>query len=153
MTAVPALWTKHRGIAIGIASQWFIPGASADDVRQEALIALWVACGDYKPEQGVPFPSFARMVIQRRLASCLKVATRPGKRLLTESSREDWQLVSCDEQDARMALWDLVEATRTLTLLERTAVQRFVDGTYDSYDKRMDNALTRARRKLRAAAA
>ena len=58
MTA-PALWTKHRGIARGIARDFFLPGADRDDVRQEADIALWEAATHYRQELG-PFPTFAQ---------------------------------------------------------------------------------------------
>lgn len=72
---VPALWTKNRGIALGIAPEWRIPGLDPDDVRQEALIALWEAARCHDREKG-PFPPFARLVIQRRLRDLLQAATR-----------------------------------------------------------------------------
>ena len=75
MTAVPALWTKHRPIALAIARDWRIPGMDPDDVRQEALIALWEACRCHDKEKG-PFPPFARLVIGRRMRDLLQAATR-----------------------------------------------------------------------------
>jgi DNA-directed RNA polymerase specialized sigma24 family protein len=71
----PALWTKHRSIALAIAPEWRIPGLDQDDVRQEALIALWEACGSHDKTKG-PFPAFARLVIKRRLRDLLQAATR-----------------------------------------------------------------------------
>ena len=151
MTA-PALWMKHRGLATLISRGYYIPGSDRDDVEQEALIALWVACKAYSPAEGVPFTSFASIVIKRRLASCLKYASRPSRLALSQAERDLERVQAREEQAGRIELWEIVEASRSLTLLERTAVHRFVVGTYDCRDKQMDNALTRARRKLREAA-
>ena len=71
----PARWTKHRKIALAIAPEYRIPGLEPDDVRQEALVALWEACGDHDEKKG-PFPAFARLVIHRRLRDLLQAATR-----------------------------------------------------------------------------
>ena len=51
MTPVPARWTKHRPIALGLAREYRVPGMDPDDVRQEALIALWEACRAYDREK------------------------------------------------------------------------------------------------------
>jgi DNA-directed RNA polymerase specialized sigma24 family protein len=75
MSNVPALWTKNRGIALGIATEWNIPGMDPDDVRQEALVALWEAARCHDPSKG-RFPPFARLVIKRRMRDHLQAATR-----------------------------------------------------------------------------
>ena len=46
-----------------------------DDVRQEALIALWEAARAHDKTKA-PFPPFARLVIKRRLRDRLQAATR-----------------------------------------------------------------------------
>jgi RNA polymerase sigma factor (sigma-70 family) len=73
--SVPALWTKHRPIALAIASEWRIPHLDPDDVRQEALIALWEAARCHDKAKG-PFPTFARLVVKRRMRDLLQAATR-----------------------------------------------------------------------------
>ena len=75
MSTVPQLWTKHRNIAVSVAGEWRIPGMDADDVRQEALIALWESARAHDKAKG-PFPPFARLVINRRLRDRLQAATR-----------------------------------------------------------------------------
>ena len=152
MSGTPALWTRNRGLAVAIAGDYYIPGSDRDDVVQEALIALWVACQDYDPSHGVPFKTFARMVVHRRLASCLKYANRPSRLALTRAERDLERFQDRERQEARDRMWAMVEASRSFTHLERVAVQRHVQGTLDSRDKQMDNALTRARQKLRRAA-
>ena len=51
MTPVPARWTKHRPIALGLAREYRVPGMDPGDVHQEALIALWEACRAYDREK------------------------------------------------------------------------------------------------------
>jgi DNA-directed RNA polymerase specialized sigma24 family protein len=75
VSRVPQLWTKHRNIAVAVAAEWRIPGMDPDDVRQEALIALWESGRAHDKEKG-PFPPFARLVINRRLRDRLQAATR-----------------------------------------------------------------------------
>ena len=72
---MPALWTKNRTIALAIATEWRIPGMDPDDVRQEALVALWEAARAHDKTKG-PFPPFARLVVKRRLRDRLQAATR-----------------------------------------------------------------------------
>lgn len=75
MSNAPQLWTKHRPIALAIAAEWRIPHLDADDVRQEALVALWEAARCHDKTRG-PFPPFARMVVKRRMRDLLQSATR-----------------------------------------------------------------------------
>ena len=70
-----ALWTKGRPAAIRTASEFRVPGLDEDDLRQEALEALWVALDRYDPARST-VPSFSRMVAERRLTSLLRAATR-----------------------------------------------------------------------------
>lgn len=146
---VPALWTKHRPIAYAIARDYFIPGADRDDVRQEALIGLWIAARAYKKEKG-PFPAFARVVVQRHLKDRVKAANRPKARLLTDADRTaEIADRTADETDTQLSL--LVDALPTLSELERRALAASLNGQPIT-SKQQDNALQRARTKLRRAA-
>lgn len=142
-----------------------VPGADADDVRQEALIALWIATGDYDPSHGVTFPTFARYVVRRRLASVLKMALREKHRPLNESVREverDGEWVSVVDtlpgglDPLRVAvdrdrLARIVGALELLTPYERASLARVLNGVESN--KLVHNAAWRARRKLKAVAA
>lgn len=79
---VPALWTKHRQIAYGVANQYFLQGADREDVEQEALVALWLAARDYDPARG-PFKPYAALWVHRRLQDKVKAAGRLKHRQLT----------------------------------------------------------------------
>lgn len=85
-----SLFTKGRPAAIRTASEFTVPGLDADDLRQEALIALWVALDKYDPTRS-NVPSFARMVAERRLTSLLRAATR-----LKRTAEASFSLVPVD---------------------------------------------------------
>lgn len=140
-----------------MASAWSLPGADADDVRQEARIALWEACRCYDAALDVPFTAFARIVINRRLRDSLRNAARGKHRLLTDAARDQDVPTSQDEIIQRRAeLRALVTGFKQMSLLEQQAIRAVADGTpYTTVGsfKTVDNAVQRGRRKLRAALA
>lgn len=69
------MWTQQRKAALAIAAEWRIPGMSPDDVRQEALLALWIAAGKHDPERG-PWPAFARLAVKGHMTDLLRAATK-----------------------------------------------------------------------------
>jgi len=158
LTGTPALWTKHRRLALGIAREFYFPGADHSDVQQEALIGLWEACGGYDPDRG-PFPPYARAVIRNRLRQELTRARRLGRLLLTDSSRDPIEqhpgLLSLEDtvilrEDARRLLGLILQ----LSVLERESLLSVSNGipyAQQGYSRKsIDNAIQRARRKLRA---
>lgn len=147
----PALWTRNRPLALAIAREYRIPGADRDDVRQEALIGLWIASRAHRPERG-PFPPFARMVVRRRLQALLKAALAEKHQVLTRASRDDLELVDGPEPDrvvvARDTLDRLTVAVASLPPAQRAAVVRIVNGI-PYQGKADDTARSRARHRLR----
>lgn len=140
-----ALFLRHRGIALGEARDWTIPGLWPDDVRQEALVALWEATGCHDRERG-PFPAFARLVVKRHLRDLLQAARRQ-KRTATFDRDADPADVR-DRIASRLELLDLARAP--LSDAERQAVADHLGGLPARSSKQHDNALQRARRKLEA---
>lgn len=170
MTAA-SLWTKHRGIAYAAARDYYIPGADEDDVRQEALIGLWVASTSFDPAHGVPFPIFATMVVRRRLNTAVKLANAGKHQPLNGSARtavdsegDTDEIVALlphlhqvsDQVETAEEIRRLLRAIRDeLTDVERAAVLGVASGLPYSQigpHKQTDNALQRARRKLKEAA-
>jgi RNA polymerase sporulation-specific sigma factor len=165
--SVLSLWTKHRRLAYAIAAEFHLPGAESQDVEQEALIGLWVAARDWDRDGGASFPTFARLVIRRRLAAVLRAALREKHRPLNDAVRmiahDDGEVAIVDTLAGgrdpfevvvlRQTLERLIEALASLTELERTALAIVVfDGRY-AHEKVLDNAVYRARDKLRTAMA
>jgi hypothetical protein len=123
---------------------YFWPGATREDVEQEARFALL--------EADVPAGAFhfAKVVVHRHLIEQVRRETLRRPKFAAEL--EDVVATSADVVDIVEARERLRSIARVyLSELEREAVRRVVTGKGCS-DKRFDNALQRARRKLRAAA-
>ena len=144
----PAMFTAQRKAALAIATEWTVPGMDSDDVRQEALIALWIAAGKHDPERG-PWPAFARMCIRAHLFTLHQAATR-AKRTAVVLELDENRDAAPETHGGQLEL--LVEALPSLTVAERTAVAAHLNGTPATVTKQHNNALARARRKLRCAA-
>jgi RNA polymerase sporulation-specific sigma factor len=67
---------RYRRFASSKGRGYFIPGGDADDITQEALIGLYKAIRDYRPERPSSFRAFAELCITRQLATAIKTARR-----------------------------------------------------------------------------
>lgn len=165
MGAAPALFARHEHLARLESLPYWIAGADRDDVIQEARIGLWEAARCYDRELG-PFPPFAKLVIRLRLLDAIKRANAKRHRPLTGRAHQTVtvdgdQLTLVDAAASpesvegrvleRERLRLVVETIAGLSALERRAIVRAING-HGCVDKTLDNALQRARRKLRAAA-
>lgn len=139
----PQLWHRARPAALAIAREWFVKGMDADDVRQEALLALWIAAGNHDPRRG-PWPPFARMCVKAHMRDMLQAATR-AKRTAVVLELDPERDAAPSRDDA--GLRDVIASMSVLTDRERAALSDQLNGR-----RADDNALWRARRKLKAAA-
>jgi RNA polymerase sporulation-specific sigma factor len=161
------LVARWRPFAFWIARDYFLPGGSTDDVRQEALIGLLTGLRSFDPERGA-LQSFLHLAISRWLQQEVKTANRLKHRPLNDAvgtvALEDGEvemfdmapsLVASVEEQFEQREWvrAIVAAARTLTEVERDGLALVVNGgEYAHLPKRVDNAIARARQKLRAAA-
>jgi RNA polymerase sporulation-specific sigma factor len=147
----------------------FLPGASPEDLLQEARIGMLRALRSFDSTKG-HLPGFLHMVARRKALQAIKIAQGSGKDLLTnavtvvESDGDQVSLVeitpSVFARDPfyvvaeSMELRSIIDAMPELSDTERTAILDFVSGNklperntpaYKSYD----NASQRALRKLR----
>jgi RNA polymerase sporulation-specific sigma factor len=173
--ALDQLVTRYRRFARARARAYFVAGGDADDLEQEALIALVKAAGDHRPQDG-PFRPFADLCITRGLVTAIRRANRHKHRVLTHAaSLSAAPGRDPDADDDRSNLLasaapgpeDLViaaahgrilgaEVRRLLSPLERQVLALILDGR--SYQevaddlgrsaKAVDNALQRIRHKL-----
>ncbi len=158
MSAAPALYVKHEALALALSTGWRLPGADADDVRQEARIALWEAARCYDATLGVPFTAFARLVIARRLRDALRRYGQRRHQMLTDAERDTSEIPTthADILERRQELRQLVIAFHALSPLEQKAILTSANGTPCSEVgelKSVDNATQRGRQKLRRALA
>ena len=83
--ALDELVARYRRFARARARAYFVAGGDADDLEQEALIALMQAAGDHRSEDG-PFRPFADLCITRGLVSAIRRANRHKHRVLTHAT-------------------------------------------------------------------
>jgi RNA polymerase sporulation-specific sigma factor len=175
--ALQVVITRYRRFARAKARSYFLVGADSDDVEQEALIGLYKAARDFRPEHQSSFRAFAELCITRQIITAIKTATRqkhqalnqyvsissvrggddPGERtveeLLDDHNIADPadQVVSNERMDAmRTAMVDMLSG------LEVEVLRLYVSGkSYQEigdqlgrHVKSIDNALQRIKRKV-----
>jgi RNA polymerase sporulation-specific sigma factor len=166
--ALQALAERYRPLVQARARGFFLDGADRDDVVQEAMIGLLNAALGYDPSLGLSFRAFATVCVRRRLVSALRASKR-GKHapLRGYAALDERSVAACHDMPrgdpaetvtrAVTLRQALAETAGSLTALEADVLRRVVSGM--SYEqvasslgrdgKCVDNALQRARRKLR----
>lgn len=161
----------------GIARHYEIPGMEVDDVEQEGLIALLEAARRYDPNRGTTFKQFASRVVNLRLDDAWTKATRlkhgPLNTAVVTVTNQDGAQIEMlrllpdptpDPSEVAIAREDLEMLAgaihHDLTAGERTALLGVMNerpyreiaddcGMGGSGTRYVDNAVQRARRKLR----
>ena len=171
------LIVELRPIAYAAARGYYLPGGEAEDLVQEAFLGIIEAVRDYNPTHGTRRESFAFHCARRKVIDAVKAATREKHRAFNHSLRvatdhegntvPSTDLLPSTAPDAhrtvvaREELAEVVELLPRLSALERASALGFAVG--QSYieiadaagvdHKQVDNALQRARRKLRGVSA
>ena len=175
--ALEVLLDRYRRFARAKSRGYFLVGGDADDIEQEALIGLYKAARDFRPEHQASFRAFAELCITRQIITAIKTATRqkhqplnqyvsisgvrggddPGERSVEEllHSHHDGDpadnVVSSERmQKMRTSMADMLSG------LEVDVLKLYVEGkSYQEigeqlgrHVKSIDNALQRIKRKL-----
>jgi len=170
--------TRYRRFARAKARSYFLVGADSDDVEQEALIGLYKAARDFRPEHQSSFRAFAELCITRQIITAIKTATRQKHQALNqyvsisgsrsgddsgERTVEELIHVHCHGSDPadRIVADERFDAMRdrlaeVLSPLEVDVLTLYVEGKsyqdigdqLDRHVKSIDNALQRIKRKL-----
>src|SRR2546421_11560450 len=74
--ALDVLIRHYTGFVRLKASSYFLAGADAEDLVQEALIGLYKAVRDFRPDKETSFRSFAELCVTRQIITAIKTATR-----------------------------------------------------------------------------
>src|SRR5438046_9972801 len=74
--ALETLLDRYRRFARAKSRGYFLVGGDADDIEQEALIGLYKAARDFRPEHQASFRAFAELCITRQIITAIKTATR-----------------------------------------------------------------------------
>ena len=176
--ALDALIDRYRRFARSKARGYFLVGADADDVEQEALIGVYKAARDFRPDQDCTFRAFADLCITRQIITAIKSATRQKHQALNQyvsisadrpsgdqPERPVDELIHLHRHHAdpaeRLVASERFGAMRqrlgeVLSTLEVEVLARYVEGrSYQEiadelgrHAKAVDNALQRIKRKL-----
>ena len=175
--ALEVLLDRYRRFARAKSRGYFLVGGDADDIEQEALIGLYKAARDFRPEHQASFRAFAELCITRQIITAIKTATRqkhqplnqyvsisgvrgsddPGERSVEELLHTHHhadpadRVVSGERMDAMRA-----SMNEMLSGLEVDVLRLYVEGkSYQEigeqlgrHVKSIDNALQRIKRKL-----
>ena len=172
--AVEVLLSRYIVVLRHAARGYNLPGIDADDLFQEAAIALLEAVRTYNKVHGVPFRSYAAVCMKRKVASVVRSALR--KKNFPEGG-----CVSFDESfaDGTVPIYtdeEMLYEPEILHIMneERAAVRRLIQFILSDLEKKVlslylacvsyediaeklgisvksvDNALQRIRRKLRS---
>src|SRR5688572_11178935 len=147
--ALEVLIDRYRRFARAKSRGYFLVGGDSDDIEQEALIGLYKAARDFRPEHQASFRAFAELCITRQIITAIKTATRQKHQPLNqyvsisgtrggdepgERSMEDLLLVQPGSDPADRLLADERLATlreamgRLLSGLEVDVLRLYVEG-------------------------
>ena len=166
-SATEQLLRRYAGMVRALARRFFLAGGETDDLVQEGMIGLVSAVRKYRAEEGKSFKNFAYLCVRRHILDAVKASARRKNGPLNQSlslsdptlgdraeegSPEDLILESEEEREFRRRL------TKELSDFEFRVVTMYLEGM--SYaeiceatgknGKSVDNALTRAKKKLQA---
>ncbi len=145
----------------------FAPGLDADDLVQEGLVGLFRAVESYDKDRGASFPTYAVTCINNSMNTAVKQATRkkhaPLKGYLSLSDEQSDEALIDSESPEDLAIrteeYDAVMARikAELSDMERNVLELYLKGydylavakQLDTTPKSVDNALQRARNKLK----
>lgn len=178
LDALDSLLARYRRFARAKARDYFLVGGDTDDVEQEALIGLFKAVRDFRPDRQSSFRAFAELCVTRQIISAIKTATRLKHRPLNqyvslsgtrpaddtvtgifEDLAREWEPDPAEEIVSAEDLADLrALLERILSGLEVDVLGLYMEGrSYEEISERLhrrvksvDNALQRIKRKLEA---
>lgn len=163
-TAIAALIARLMPFIRKYAARCTAPGLEFDDVVQEGLIGLFHALRSYDAAQSVTFVAYAMACIQHAQQDARRAALRKKHAPLNFSVPlpEDSTAPGPEELAiAREGVEDTLTRVDTmLSKFERTVLLAFLDGhtaaetaaLLERSPKAVENALARARKKLRGTA-
>ena len=137
-------------------------GADSEDLRQEGQMSLLRAAGSFDPERGVKFSTFAGVCIDNRMRSVIAKARRAapvtGNELDTDelaSDEADPERIYLDKEyfsELSRGIREVLSQTelRAFSLCIQGMSYRRAAETLGISEKAVDNAMQRARRKIRA---
>ena len=162
--AIDIIFERYKYLVRKKAKAMYIAGGDNDDLIQEGMIGLLGSVYGYDPDEGVRFETFATVCISNRIKSAVRNQLRSKHMPLNGYVDIDDVEISDDMSDPQTMIImqerfeDLSESIeKKLTDLEKDVLRLHIGGhNYSSIAemlsisvKSVDNALQRARKKLK----
>ncbi len=170
---------RYRGFVRLKASSYFLLGGESDDLIQEGLLGLYKAIRDYRSDRESSFRSFAELCITRQIITAVKTATRNKHTPLNQYVSFSQTPAAAGDSDTTLdeilpgpsvsdpvnqlcaeEEWGAVsDCLARLSYLERVSIEGIAGNQsykdlaerYGVFEKAINNAAQRARRKVTAA--
>lgn len=163
--AVDKILRNYRSLVTSIARKYFIVGVDQDDLGQSGMIGLYNAIINFDHGRGASFKTYACRLIKNEILSEIKHSKTGNMELLKDveccdsfdgfSENVSPEIDFVEEESYNELLENLL---KNLSDLEKNVLKYYLDG-YSNSDiaskmeknsKRVDNALMRAKRKVKA---
>lgn len=162
------LLRRYHWLAAALAAKAAVRRADQEDFAQEGLMALWAAIESFSPDYGASFRTFAAVCIRRRIATAAHAADhavssiggslddpelRSEELLADEAASPELQLLAKERAEELYHLLTdvLSRQEREIFCLQICGFSYGeIAGRLGISKKSVENALQRARRKLRA---
>lgn len=174
--ALEYLINTYKNVVKARVRRFFLIGGDYEDLIQEGTIGLFKAIREYNPDRNNSFAAFAELCIQRQLYTSIKAANRKKHTPLnnsisldmpidedsnkTASDRYTDQTVQSPDEilESEEKLSNINQIINTvLSPMEKIVINLYLEGLnyreiaqqMKKSDKSIDNALNRAKNKLR----
>ncbi len=161
-SATEQLLVRYQSAVRAQARRYFLGGGETEDLVQEGMFGLFGAIGSYNPESGKSFKNFAYLCVKRRIYDVLRAAGRQTAYDLFDpdameggGSPEESVLEGLERAELRVRMMKALSdfEFRVVTMyLGGMKYAQICEATGKSF-KSIDNALSRAKRKLQVALA
>ena len=165
--AMEELLLRHEGLVRASARGFFLIGGEEEDLKQEGMIGLYGAIGDYREgETACSFKNFAYLCISRRIIDAVKSSARKKNAPLNDatsigileewnglsvnSNPEDLLILRDDRREFRQKISGVLsdfEFKVTTMYMDGMTCAEMCEATGKSA-KSVDNALQRSKKKL-----
>lgn len=139
--AFQRLVVRYRPLFESRLKRFYLAGAEAEDLLQEALIGFFKAVRDFDKEKAHSFRYFAELCVTRQVTSAVRTATRHKHKPLNTSLPIDQPL---DEGGEEQVTLEEVAAGQVADPDEHV----FVKQVYDELRKHMESELSDLERKV-----
>ncbi len=157
------LITRFKAMVISLSRKFYLQGGELDDLISEGMIGLYRAITTYDPNKQVMFSTFAYVCVSRQLQNVIKSSLSKKNQAFSDYvSIDNREVIVGGVNPEELFLYKEGEAKinsllrEELSVFEYQVLSKYLDGLsykeiaekFNTDNKKVDNALSRARKKL-----